>query len=123
MPPVSAPLTHRQGEYLAYYDADTRRYGRPPSEAEMAAHVTVSAPAVHHMVETLAQRGLVARAPGEARSLRVVLPPEALPHPEAGRGRASEPPPFAATYLDLPGAGARRRGTDLGRPRALRECG
>ena len=84
MPPVSAPLTHRQGEYLAYFDAYTRWYGRPPSEAEMAAHVTVSAPAVHHMVEMLARRGLVARARGEARSLRVVLPPEALPRPASG---------------------------------------
>ena len=98
---MSARLTRRQGQYLAYIDADTRRYGRSPSEAEMAAHFMVSAPAVHQMVDTLARRGLIARTPGQARSLRVVLPPEALPPLATGRPGPGEPSPFAATYPHL----------------------
>ena len=98
---MNARVTRRQGQYLAYIDAYTRRYGRSPSEAEMAAHFMVSAPAAHQMVDTLARRGFIARTPGQARSLRVVLPSEALPTLDAGRHGPTEAPPFAATYPHL----------------------
>ena len=98
---MRAPVTRRQGQYLAYIDAYTRRYGRSPSEAEMAAHFMVSAPAVHQMVDTLARRGFIARTPGQARSLRVALAPEALPPLDSGRQGPVEAAPFAAAYPHL----------------------
>jgi DNA-binding MarR family transcriptional regulator len=39
----------------------------------------VSAPAVHQMVRTLEKRDLIERVPGQARTIRVSLPPEVLP--------------------------------------------
>ncbi len=39
----------------------------------------VTPPTVHGMVLMLAQNGLVERVPGKARSLRVLVSPEALP--------------------------------------------
>jgi Mn-dependent DtxR family transcriptional regulator len=39
----------------------------------------VTPPSVHQMVMTLAARGLVERIPGRARSLRVLVPKEAVP--------------------------------------------
>lgn len=98
---MSARYTRRQGQYLAYIAAYTRRHGRPPSEAEMAAHFGVSAPSDHLMVDTLARRGLIARTPGQARSIRVLLPPEALPALDTGRPGPAEAPAFAATYPHL----------------------
>jgi repressor LexA len=98
---MSARYTRRQGQYLAYIAAYTRRHGRPPSEAEMAAHFAVSAPSAHQMVDALARRGLIARTAGQARSIRVLLPPESLPALETGRLGPAEAPAFAATYPHL----------------------
>jgi DNA-binding MarR family transcriptional regulator len=39
----------------------------------------VTAPAIHSMILTLESRGLIARTPGEARSIRVVVRSEDLP--------------------------------------------
>jgi repressor LexA len=39
----------------------------------------VTPPSVHSMVLTLAERGLIERLPGRARSIRVLVPPEQLP--------------------------------------------
>jgi repressor LexA len=42
----------------------------------------VTPPSVHSMVLTLAERGLIERVPGRARSIRVLVPPEQLPELE-----------------------------------------
>jgi len=39
----------------------------------------VTPPSVHQMILTLERRGLITRAPGEARSIKLKLPPEKLP--------------------------------------------
>src|SRR5712692_6265463 len=87
---MTAPYTPRQGQYLAFIAAYTGRYGQPPSEAEIATHFMVSPPSAHQMVVTLEQRGLIQRTPGQARSLRVLLPPRAIPDLEGGRKRPQE---------------------------------
>ena len=74
-----ALYTPRQGQYLAFIAAYIRRYGQPPAEAEIAAHFMVSPPSAHLMVVTLERRGLIERIPGRPRSIRIVLPPEAVP--------------------------------------------
>ena len=98
---MSAPYTRRQGQYLAYIQTYTRLHGQRPSEAEIAAYFGKSPPSAHQMVDTLTRRGLIARTPGQARSIRVLVPPEALPDLASGPPRPPEARSFAATYPQL----------------------
>jgi LexA DNA binding domain len=72
-------FTTTQGQYLAFIYAYTRVLGRPPAEADMKRHFKVTAPTVHQMVLTLERTGLVKREPGIARSIQIMIAPEALP--------------------------------------------
>ena len=72
-------FTAAQGQYLAFIYAYTRVLGRPPAEADMQRHFKVTAPTVHQMVLTLERNGLVKREPGIARSIQIMIAPEALP--------------------------------------------
>jgi DNA-binding MarR family transcriptional regulator len=72
-------FTATQGQYLAFIYAYTRVLGRPPAEADMQRHFKVTAPTVHQMVLTLERNGLVKREPGIARSIQIMIAPEALP--------------------------------------------
>ena len=73
------PYTHRQGQYLAFIHTYTILHGSPPAEADMQRYFKVSPPAVHQMVLTLEKQGFIERRPGQARTIRVLLPPEELP--------------------------------------------
>ena len=72
-------FTPKQGQYLAFIYAYTRVHGRAPAEADMQRKFQVSAPSVHQMVLTLERAGLIRRRPGVARSIELLVPPEALP--------------------------------------------
>src|SRR5438132_11950652 len=78
-PPAVPTFSSKQGQYLAFIYAYTRVLGRPPAEADMQRHFKVTAPTVHQMVLTLERNGLVKRQPGVARSIQLLVPPEALP--------------------------------------------
>jgi SOS-response transcriptional repressor LexA len=71
--------TQIQGQYLAFIYAYSRIQKQPPAEADMRRHFGVTAPSVHQMVLTLEKAGLITRAPGAARSIKLLVPPEALP--------------------------------------------
>lgn len=71
--------TDRQGQYLAFIHAYTRVMEEPPAIADIARFFKVTPPTAHAMVVELEQRQLVARSPGKARSIRVLLAPEDLP--------------------------------------------
>lgn len=77
-----AGLTELQGQYLAFIHAYTKVNGVAPAEADMQRYFRVSPPSVHQMVLTLERKGLIARVPGEARSIRVLLPQDQLPQLE-----------------------------------------
>jgi DNA-binding MarR family transcriptional regulator len=78
--PSSGPsFTPKQGQYLAFIHTYTLVMGRPPAEAEMQRHFRVTPPSVHQMVLTLERAGLIRRKPGVARSIEVLVQPEALP--------------------------------------------
>ena len=78
--PAEAPhFTQIQGQYLAFIYAYDRIFKRPPAEADMRRHFEVTAPSVHQMVITLEKAGLIKREPGAARSIQLLVPPEALP--------------------------------------------
>ena len=77
--PIEPGFTPKQGQYLAFIYAHTRVLGRPPAEADLQHHFSVSLPAVHQMVLTLERAGLIRRRPGVARSIEVLVAPELLP--------------------------------------------
>lgn len=76
---ATATPTPRQGQFLAFIHHYTRLHGRPPAEADMVLYFMVSPPSVHTMVKTLQLRGFIAREPGKARSIRVLIPTAAVP--------------------------------------------
>jgi DNA-binding MarR family transcriptional regulator len=72
-------FTPKQGQYLAFIHTYMRLNGRAPAEADMLNYFSVTPPTVHQMVLTLEKKGLIAREPGMARSIRVLVPPKDLP--------------------------------------------
>ena len=76
---MKKPYTLRQGQYLTFIYYYSKTHGRAPAEAEMQQYFRVSPPAVHQMILTLEARRLIERTPGQARSLRLHIPPEELP--------------------------------------------
>ena len=78
--PASIPdFTPKQGQYLAFIHAYALVIGRPPAEADLQRFFQVTPPSVHQMVLTLERSGLIRRQPGIARSIKVLVDPEALP--------------------------------------------
>ncbi len=71
--------TKLQGQYLAFIAAYTKVNGRPPAEADMQRYFRVTPPSVHNMIVTLEKRGLIARTPGLARSIAVLVESDQLP--------------------------------------------
>ena len=76
---MKKPYTDKQGQYLAFIYYYGKIHGRAPAEADMQQYFRVSPPSVHQMILTLEARGLIERTPGQARSIRLLIPPEELP--------------------------------------------
>ena len=72
-------FTAKQGQYLAFIFYYTKLNRRPPAEADMQRYFKVTPPSVHQMVLTLEANGFIARSPGVARSIRLLIAPEDLP--------------------------------------------
>ena len=77
--PAQGSYSAKQGQYLAFIYYYTKLNGRPPAEADLERYFRTSAPAVHQMVVMLEKRGFIKRRPGQARSIRLLLPREELP--------------------------------------------
>jgi len=76
---LSALYTAKQGQYLAFIYYFTKIHGESPSEAEMQRYFRVTPPSVHQMVLSLESKGLIARTPGKARSIRLLVDRAELP--------------------------------------------
>jgi len=76
---MTAAYTPRQGQFLAFIYYYTRVNGQPPAERDMERYFQTSPSAVHQMLLTLQKRGFIERTPWESRSIRLLLPREALP--------------------------------------------
>jgi len=76
---VTPPYTEKQGQYLAFIFYYTKVNGQPPSESDMQKYFRVSPPSIHQMIVNLENRRLNTRVPGQARSIRLLLPPDQLP--------------------------------------------
>ena len=81
VPDAEAPpqFTPKQGQYLAFIHNYILLHGEAPAEAEMQRFFKVTPPTVHSMVLRLAEYGLIARTPGQARSIRMLVPAQYLP--------------------------------------------
>lgn len=75
-----ADFTEKQGQYLSFIYNYSKINGRPPAEADIQRYFRVTPPTVHQMVLTLEQKGFIHRTPGQARTIKVILPPEQLPY-------------------------------------------
>jgi DNA-binding MarR family transcriptional regulator len=77
---IAAPsFTPKQGQYLAFIYAYIQINGRAPAEADLQSYFRVTPPSIHQMVLTLERAGLISRHPGVARSIQLLVEPEALP--------------------------------------------
>jgi len=64
---------------LAFIHAYAQINGRPPAEADLQRFFRVTPPSVHQMILTLERARLIRRQPGVARSIQLLVAPEALP--------------------------------------------
>jgi hypothetical protein len=72
-------FTPTQGRYLAFIHQYVQLYGGPPAESEIAQALCVMPPSVNQMIRALEQRGLISRTPGQARSVKILLPENEIP--------------------------------------------
>lgn len=72
-------FTTKQGQYLAFIYNYTKIHGRPPAEADMQRYFRTTPPSIHQMILTLEKNGLIRRAPGQARSISLLVPKEDIP--------------------------------------------
>ena len=76
---TAAPFTPKQGQYLAFIHHYRSKFGRAPAESDIQRHFFISAPTVNQMMQRLERLGLIARTPNQARSIRLLVPPEMIP--------------------------------------------
>ena len=95
---MAESFTRRQGEYLAFIHLYSTLHKRRPAETDFQAYFGVSAPAVHQMIVSLESRGLILKTAGQARSIRLLVPPEALPGLPDNPPAASTGGTFAQRY-------------------------
>lgn len=78
--PSAAPsFTKRQGQYLAFIYSYSRIHRKAPAETDLQRYFETTPPTVHQMIKTLELNGFIARTPGQARSIRLLVLPEHLP--------------------------------------------
>jgi SOS-response transcriptional repressor LexA len=94
-------FTKRQGEYLTFIHLYMTLNNRAPAETDFQAYFGVSAPAVHQMIVSLENRGLIQRTPGLARSIRLLVPPEALPSLERAGQTGLRDSTFAERFPNI----------------------
>ena len=75
----AAPFTPKQGQYLAFIHHYRSKFGRAPAESDIQRHFFISAPTVNQMMQRLERLGLIARTPGQARSIQLLVPHEMIP--------------------------------------------
>ncbi len=76
-------MTTKQGKYLAFIYYYSKLNGRAPSEADIRVYFNVTPPSVHQMLLALERRGFISRVPGQARSVKLLMPRERLPELES----------------------------------------
>ena len=81
-PSIAPSFTAKQGQYLAFIYNYSKIHRQAPAESDLQRYFRVSPPAIHDMIKTLERNGLIEKAPGQARSIRLLVQPENLPRLE-----------------------------------------
>ncbi len=76
---MSATWTEKQGQYLAFIHSYSKINRRAPAESDLEKYFRVAAPTIHQMVLKLEEKGLISRVPGQARSIKILVPAENIP--------------------------------------------
>ncbi len=77
---MAAEFTAKQGQYLAFIYHYTKLNQRPPAQTDIQRFFLVTPPSVHNMLLMLERKGLLARTPGQPRSIEVLVDRNDLPH-------------------------------------------
>lgn len=72
-------FTQRQGQYLAYIFYYTRINRRAPAEVDIQNYFKVSSASTHQMLRGLAEKQLIKKKQGQARSVTVLIQQDQLP--------------------------------------------
>ncbi len=72
-------FTAKQGQYLAFIYNYMVMFGRAAAERELQVFFGTSPPTVHQMVLKLAEKRLISRTPGQARSIQLLADPDEIP--------------------------------------------
>jgi repressor LexA len=79
---VRLDLTRRQGQFLAFIHLYTRLHRRPPAHSDIQTYFQTSPPVVNDTLKALRLKGFISTQSREARSIRVLVPPHAIPELE-----------------------------------------
>lgn len=79
---MAEKFTAKQGQYLAFIYNYSVMFGQPPAEADLQRFFGTSPPTIHQMLVTLAEKGLISRTQGKARSIALLLDPKEIPRLE-----------------------------------------
>lgn len=87
-PPIPS-FTEKQGQYLAFIKLYMQLHRIAPAETDFMRYFGTTAPSVHRMIVALEKKGLIARKPRQARSIRLLLPEDRVPALESIKTAAS----------------------------------
>lgn len=98
-------MTAKQARYVSFIFHYTLLNGQAPAEADMQRFFGVTPPAVHQMIVGLEKAGLITRVPGQARTIRVLVPRDQIPALDGVETAQSEQetkpkPPNQAVLVD-----------------------
>jgi repressor LexA len=79
IPSGSSFYTEKQGQYLSFIYYYTKVIGHPPAQTDFQRFFSVSPPSVNRMLVELQKKRLIARIPGQPRSVRILLQADQLP--------------------------------------------
>jgi DNA-binding MarR family transcriptional regulator len=82
-------FTKKQGQCLAFVYHYSVMFGQSPAEADLQRFFWTSPPTIHQMLVTLAEKQLISRTPGQARSIRLLVNPKEIPRLELPQARES----------------------------------
>ena len=72
-------FTYKQGQYLAFIYNYAVMFGNAPAEADLQQFFEAAAPTVHQMIVKLEEKGFISRIPRQARSIKILVDPDAIP--------------------------------------------
>ena len=79
-PSIAPEFTAKQGQYLAFIYHYSKAHREAPAESDIQYYFRVSPPAIHDMIKTLERNGLIERTAGKARSIRLLVRSDHIPH-------------------------------------------